>query len=563
MLREIDTHDALALRSRLQGSRRVRTVRSHLWFLLLVTFSLPGCAYLENWSDNNFKVGPEYREPIAAVASEWIEFNDPQMINEAAGVGKVAWWECFGDPILAAIVQDVHQQNLTLRAAGHRVQQAESQRAIAVGQVFPQLQEVFGNFEQRQRSALGFSQSLPPLTRAFGVWSTAFNASWEIDLWGRYRRGVASADADLAAWQNNYCDVLLTLTSDTAATYVELRSFQERLRYLNANIERQEKSVALAKKRFANGIVTKLDVTQGEASLSRTRALAPILDRGLRQAGNRLCVLSGRPPIDLHAELAPAELDAIPKPPEQIVVGIPANLLRRRPDVRRAERRVAAQSERIGIAAADLYPTFSLNGAIGWQANDIGDLVSSPANTGFISPGFNWNILNYHRIVNNVSVQDATFQQLSAEYAQTVLDANREVEDAMVDFQRSKDRATELAAAVEASLESLFLAQLHYDEGWIDFDRLNNLQVELVSQQDQAIAARADVIFALIRIYRALGGGWQPAPTIPFSNESLHDGLPDRAGEPGEESRPTIKQLPPLPDEQLSDGEVSGSADAD
>ena len=375
--------------------------------------------------------------------------------------------------------------------------------------------------------------------------------------------------------------MLLTLTADTAATYVELRSFQERLRSLNANVEKQEKSLELAEKRFANGIVTKLDVTQGQASLRRTRALAPILHRGIRQAGNRLCVLAGRPPVDLLQELDAEKLATqersnkqrankepatkqrlIPEAPPQVVVGIPANLIRRRPDVRRAERRVAAQSEQIGVAVADLFPAFSINGSIGWQANNLGDLVTSPANAGLIRPGFNWNILNYHRIVNNIAVQDARFQQLSAEYAQAVLDANREVEDAIIDFQQSKARTTELAAAVDASLESLSLAQLHYDEGWIDFDRLNNLQVELIAQQDEAIAARADVTFALIRIYRALGGGWQPAqlqtatsqPPADFSQVDLPSPEDSNGVDAAsivavsdEDLQPVTAHLPPVP----------------
>jgi len=547
MFRERDEAHRVALSIAPTGREGMRVASATKCLLLFVTCCLSGCAHLESWSRNNFKVGPEYREPVISVAPDWIEFNDPQIINDASGVSATEWWQCFDDPQLVAIVDDVHRQNLTLHAAGHRVQQAESQRAIAIGQLFPQLQEVFGNFEQRQRSSLGFSQSLPPLTRSLGVWSTAFNASWEIDFWGRYRRSVASADADLAAWQNNYCDVLLTLTADTAATYVELRAFQERLRLLSANIGKQEKSLELAQKRFENGIVTKLDVTQGEASLRRTRALVPDLQRGIRQAGNRLCVLAGRPPIDLLEELG-AEHQMIPEVPQQVIVGIPANLIRRRPDVRRAERRVAAQSERIGIATTDLFPAFTINGAIGWQANDLGDLITSPANTGLISPGFNWNILNYHRIVNSVAVQDARFKQLSAEYAQAVLDANREAEDAIVDFQRSKDRAVELAAAVDASLESLSLAQLHYDEGWIDFDRLNNLQVELVSQQDAAIAAKADVIFALIRIYRALGGGWQPAPDAIAEQVQPSTNMPETSGQTIEVLRPTVALFPPLPD---------------
>jgi outer membrane protein TolC len=177
--------------------------------------------------------------------------------------------------------------------------------------------------------------------------------------------------------------------------------------------------------------------------------------------------------------------------------------------VRRAEREVASRSALIGVAASDLFPMFTIDGSINWQAPSFGDLFTPAASAGFISPGFHWDIMNYCRIVNNIAVQDARFQQSAVSYVQTVLDANREVEDAITDFLRSRERADELREAVKAAEESVSLAQLHYQQGWIDFDRVNNLQRDFVVQQDASIAAQADVAFALIRIYRALGGGWQ------------------------------------------------------
>lgn len=481
-----------------------------LFYIALAGFT--GCTYLRDWARHDFKVGPDYCEPPVSVATQWIELNDPQIINDIAGVDEVDWWQCFDDPTLVDLVCEARQQNLSLQSAELRVVEAEAQRAMAVGRLFPQFQEVFGSFEQRQRSPLGFSSGLPPLSRSLGVWTSGLNASWELDLWGRYRRSIASADANLQALANNYEDVLLTLTADTAAAYVELRAFQQRLDCLEDNRSKQAQSLTLAENRYKSGIVTKLDVTQAEASLHRTQALKPVLERGLRMANNRLCVLLGSPPVNLADDLGLVGDEPIPNPPQEVVVGIPADLIRRRPDVRRAERQVAAQSELIGVAAADLFPAFTINGSINWQARDLGDLFTPTANAGMINPGFNWNFLNYNRIINNVAVQDARFQQLAVTYAQTVLEANREVEDAIVDFQRSRDRADELRKAVDASIESVALAQLQYDEGWIDFDRLNNLQRELVLQQDESVAAKADVAFALIRIYRSLGGGWQPAP---------------------------------------------------
>jgi len=480
---------------------------------------------MDNWMHNGFKVGPDYHEPAVSVADEWIDFNDPSIISEANGVDEPAWWRNFNDPLMDELVLTAFEQNLPLRAAGLRVLEAEAQRAIAAGELFPQFQEAFGDFQQTQRSPTGFSLGLPPAVRSLGIWSAGFHASWELDVWGRFRRGIESADANLDASVENYDDILVTLIADTAATYVEMRAFQQRLRHLQANVAMQEKSLQLAEDRHRNGIVTKLDVTQARSNLHQTKALVPVLERGLRQANNRLCVLLGGPPRDLLEELGNTGEESIPYPPEQVVVGIPADLIRRRPDVRRAEREVASQSALIGVAASDLFPTFTIDGSINWQATDFGDLFTPATNAGIISPRFNWNILNYGRIVNNVAVQDARFQQLAVTYLHTVLDANREVEDAIIDFLRSRDRARELKTAVDAATESVSLAQLHYGQGWIDFDRVNNLQRDLVIQQDESVAAQADVALGLIRVYRALGGGWQLrcGPMIETTEEPTPD----------------------------------------
>lgn len=485
-----------------------------------------GCAHLGNWLHNGFKVGPDYCEPAVSVAGQWIDFNSPSVISEANGVDEANWWRNFNDPVMDELVLTAYQQNLPLRVAGLRVLEAERQRAIAAGELFPQFQEAFGNFQQTQRSPTGFSSGLPAAVRSLGIWSAGFRASWELDVWGRFRRGIESADANLDASIENYDDVLVTLIADAAAAYVEMRAFQQRLKNARANVATQEKSLELAEARHKNGIVTKLDVTQAQSSLHQTKALVPVLERGVRQANNRLCVLLGIPPRDLSHELGNTGEEKIPVPPEQVVVGIPADLIRRRPDVRRAEREVAAQSALIGVAASDLFPTFTIDGTINWQATDFGDLLTPATNAGIIRPSLNWNILNYGRIMNKVAVQDARFRQLAVTYLQTVLEANREAEDAIIDFLRSRDRAEELKLAVKATAESVSLAQLHYGQGWIDFDRVDNLQQDLVIQQDESVAAQADVALGLIRVYRALGGGWQLRcePAFEVMEEPAADG---------------------------------------
>jgi NodT family efflux transporter outer membrane factor (OMF) lipoprotein len=285
-----------------------------------------------------------------------------------------------------------------------------------------------------------------------------------------------------------------------------VRAFEQRLKYAHANVETQKGVLRFAETQFREGAASKLDVTQARSNLAQTEKLIPVLERGLRQANNQLCVLLGTPPRDLSPELGPAE---IPESPAEVVVGIPAELLRRRPDVRRAEREVAAQSAQIGVAAADLFPAFTINGSINWQAAKFSNLFGPAANAGFIAPTFNWDILNYGRIMNNIRGQDARFQQLAIEYQQAVLDANAEAENAVYAFLRAKDRLRSLQESVDATAESTRLVTFRWKEGAEPMNRVYVLQRDLVLVQDELAVGQADVALSLIRIYRALGGGWQ------------------------------------------------------
>jgi len=280
------------------------------------------------------------------------------------------------------------------------------------------------------------------------------------------------------------------------------------------NVELQKGSLQLAEARLRGGEVSGLDTEQATTNLEQTEALVPVLERGLRGARNRLCILLGVPPRRLEQWLTGPP--SVPAAPTEVVVGIPAELLRRRPDVRRAEREVAAQSARIGIAVADLYPQFRLSGSINIAAEDFSDLFSSASNAGFISPGFRWRILNYGRILNNIRVQDARFQQLAVIYQDTVLRANLEVENAIVGFLRSLEEVQHRAAAVEAAQQSVKIAQTRYGEGEIDFGRVFVLDQTQVLVQDDLARTQAAVASSLIDIYRALGGGWQMRYTQPY-----------------------------------------------
>lgn len=505
----------------------------------LCCFVLPlntGCAGLTDvrpidWIRNGFKVGPNYQTPPAPVADEWIDFNNPKLISASSGVDDFAWWQSFNDPILSDLVNSAHQQNLTLRAAGMRVVQARMKYAVAESSLFPQQQSYRGRYTRVQRSTKGdltglnqLNNRLPipiQIPRGFDSWNSGFSLGWELDFWGRFRRAIEAADAGLDASVNDYDEVLVTLLADTATAYVQVREYQDRIRLAQQNVKLQHMTYEIAKARFDQGAVSELDLDQAEATLANTEALIPSLRISLRVANNKLCLLLGMPTMNLAQQMSPAP---IPTAPKEVAVGIPAELIRRRPDVRAAERRVAEESALIGVAAADLYPEFHILGTISWHASDFGSMFNSAANAGVLGPSFNWKILNYGRIANNIRGQTARFQEFVFLYQQSVLRANEEAENAIVAYLESQLMTDALQRSVNALERANEVALVQYRNGEVNFNRIANLQREMVSEQDNLAAAQAEVAISLIQIYRALGGGWQircwPAqPPVVVSSE--------------------------------------------
>ncbi len=475
---------------------------------LLVVAHITGCCKVpggrcRDWWCNGFKVGPNYSRPAAPVASEWIDYDNPRVKSEEQQLG--AWWTIFNDPKLNTLIQSAYQQNLTLREAGARILEARAQLGIAQGNLFPQSQSAFADYA---RVKLSTNTANPPVSAWFSNWDAGLTASWELDFWGRYRRAIEAADAELDASVEDYDDVLVVLLSDVAASYVEYRTFEQRLVFARANVEIQRKSFQLATDKFDAGATTERDKHQAQQVLEQTEALIPSLEIGKRQAANRLCVLLGMPPTDMDAILGAGS--GVPLTPSDVIVGVPADLIRRRPDVRRAERQVAAQSARIGVAVSDLYPHISILGTIGVEAEQFGGLFKTPGSMiGEIGPGIRWDILNYGRLVNNVNVQDARFQQLAYAYQNQVLDAGREVEDAMVVFLRSQEQAKHLGASVDAAARTVDITKEQYAQGEVDFTPVFLFESILTEQQDQWAVAQGDIALGLIAVYRAIGGGWQ------------------------------------------------------
>ena len=447
-------------------------------------------------------VGPDYVRPPAPAADHWLS-SDPRL--EGEGVETARWWHAFGDPALDALVETAYRQNLTLRAAGLRVIQAQARRGIAIGGLFPQTQALSGS-ASHTRSSLNGLNAIPG-DRDFNLFRAGFDAAWELDFWGRFRRSIEAADADLLASLADYDQALVTLVGEVAATYTQVRVLEERRTIAHQNVGVQRDSLEVVRTRFEAGGTTDLDVQQATTLLEDTESTIPGLDIQLRAALDSLSVLLGVPPADFADVLA--QSSGIPVAPPAVAVGIPAELLRRRPDVRRAERQVAAQSARIGVAVADLLPRFELTGSVGLSAEDAARFFEGRSFEGLGGARFDWPILNYGRLIGNVRVQDATFQELATAYADTVLRAQQEVEDSIVGYLRGTDQVTHLARSVEAADRAVELADIQYRGGSTDYTRVLTALQSKLQESDRLTSTRGAVALNVIALYKALGGGWE------------------------------------------------------
>ena len=473
------------------------------------------------------KLGPDFTQPETPAVDDWIGDN-PAISRDAAKLKD--WWTVFNDPILNDLVAQSFEQNLSLQITGLRILEARALLGIAVGNQYPQVQELNGSASVDRLSENGpnFNRELD---NKFSGYNLGFDASWEIDFWGRFSRGIESADASLNASFADYDDALVSLAAEVARVYVAIRTLETQLNLAQANIALQQESLRIAQIRYDNGATTELDVQQAISNLTSTQARVPALTRSLFQTMNSLSILLGKPPGGLNLKFD--DSDAIPIAPVQIAAGIPTDLLRRRPDVRRAEFQAASQSALIGVAQADLYPSFSLFGSIGLQSSNTGDsnagdLFGSDSLTYSAGPAFSWKIFNYGRIRNNVRVQDARYQQTLVNYQDTVLRAYQETEDAIIAFSQSQAEAgfRELSAA--AAFRATELASIQYREGAVDFQRVIDSERTLVAQQEQWTTARGDIVINLIALYKALGGGWSLREGEAYISDENRDAMAKR-----------------------------------
>ena len=457
-------------------------------------------------------VGPDYVQPETETPDAW-HTAAVEGIEDGEATLQT-WWQVFDDELLNDLVLRSAAGNLTLREALWKVEEARALRGVVASGKKPQV-DFSAEASRTQPSDNGALGDFAPVDgfEASNLFTAGAGASWELDVFGRIRRQVEAADAETQATVEAYRDVLVSLYAETALAYVNIRTAQERLRIAHANVKAQENTLQLTEDRFAAGLVSGLDIAQAESNLANTYSLIPVIERDLNEGLNRLAVLLGENPGALHAELT--QEVAIPREPDSVAVGLPTELLRQRPDVRRAERQLAAQTARIGIATADLYPTFSLAGFLGLEALSAGDLASGDSVTWSLGLPIRWNIFSGGRIRSQIRAEEARTNQLLANYEQTVLNALEESENAMVAYEKEVQRRGRLSQAVGATQRSLDLVLTQYTAGLTDFQNVLDTQRTLLVREDELAVAEGLVAGNLVRLYRALGGGWDPDAARP------------------------------------------------
>lgn len=467
-------------------------------------------------------VGPDFERPRVPWLSGWTGGSlqalaaDPRRPRN----GSVqTWWRNFNDPVLDQLVAEAQRVNPGVRIAGMRIMEARAQLGIADSTRYPQVQQVNGELlGVGERRSGGRDNSA--LTASVG-----FSLGWEIDFWGKFRRSIESADAAYFASIAQYDDMQVLMAAQVAGLYCSIRTVELRLRISRENAELQRRSLQITELHFRSGNESELDVQQARAQYLGTLSTVPQLEIALRQTQNALSVLLARPPGPLP-EMNEGK-ERIPQAGLDVIVDMPAELLRRRPDVRAAEMQLAAQSALIGVSVADLYPSISLLGSLGLSATSVEG--SSRTLSGAIGPSLVWNVFDHGRLTNTVLLQDARFQQFYEQYQDAVLRAAREVDDASVGFAKTGEQIVLLADAVKAAQRSLEIADRQYNEGLVDFQRVLDSQRTLFSEQDQLVASRGSQSQSLIAIYKAMGGGWEAARSRPVLDAETQETMGRRS----------------------------------
>ena len=462
-------------------------------------------------------VGPNFTTPESDVADHY-----QNVANLQAGpVNNAIWWQNFHDPTLDNLIQAGYENNLSLQIAGVRVLQARAQLAAAVGELYPQQQGAFGNYTYERQSEAA-PTNIDGTATYLNVAQLGFTANWELDFWGKFRRAIQANDADFLGSIDAYDAALVTLTADIATSYVTIRTLQAQIQVAQANIVVQTESLRIANAQFHAGQTSLLDVEQAQTQLGTTEATLPTLRAQLGVQEDALAVLLGITPDKVAPLLAGSS--AIPQASSGVVVGIPKDLLRQRPDVKQAELAAASQSALIGVAKAQLYPALSLSGTFGWESSSsnhasLGDLFNWSSRAITLGPSVQIPLFNYGQLTNQVRAQDAAFEQSILNYQNIVLQAQQQVQDAITNYVQAQQAVAALNVAVQSAVQATNLAMIRYVDGATDYTTVLTVEQAQLQAQNSLAIAQGNVPQALVALYTGLGGGWQIAEG--------HDVVPD------------------------------------
>jgi NodT family efflux transporter outer membrane factor (OMF) lipoprotein len=460
-------------------------------------------------------VGPNYHPPVLDMPKRWSETDQQPAPSPPSAV---AWWKSFNDPELDSLIERAIDANLGLQLAQARIREARAGRAIALAALWPSVnttvsytrlwqdEDLFGPLSAGGQPVLLGQQPQ-------NLFQAGFDTSWELDLFGGTRRSIEAAQADLKASFYDRADVLVTLLAEVARNYIQVRTLQQQLAVTHDNLAAQRDLLGLTRSRYEGGLASDLDVARAQAQVKMTASQIPLLEISYRDAIHRLGVLLGQAPGAVADELGATA--PIPVAPPALLINLPSDLLRQRPDIRRAERQLAAATARVGVATAELYPKFSLIGAAGFESLAASDFFNSGSKLWSIGPSITWPIFRGGQIVATIQVRDAQEQQALITYRQTILNALEEVENALVAYTRERNRRLVLADAVEANQRAAALARDLYLGGLSDFLSVLQAQRDLYQSQIELAQSDAAVSVDLVASYKALGGGWEAmAPAV-------------------------------------------------
>jgi NodT family efflux transporter outer membrane factor (OMF) lipoprotein len=470
-------------------------MNTNRWLTLALAALLAGCA-----------VGPDYEAPRPVVSGSWSALGgkspEQTSVATARSADLARWWGSFNDPALDALIDRALVSSLDLKVAAARVREARALRGVAQGALLPEV----GGSASYDRARGSENGPLPSSGKAFNLYQAGFDASWEIDVFGGTRRTVEAAAAEEEAAIENLRDVRVVLLAEVARNYAELRGFQSQLAIAGQNVDGQQKTLELTRTRRDAGRATDFDVARAEAQVSTTSSAIPTLESAIRLSIHRLGLLLGQEPEALAAELS--ETKPLPKAPAEIPVGLPTELLRRRPDLRRSERELAAATARIGVATADLYPRFFLTGAFGLQSVGASDFATASSRLWSAGPQIQWALFQGGRIRANIEVQNSRQEQAAIRFEQSLLGALKDVEDALVQHAKEQVRRRTLAQAVASQQRAADLADQRYAQGLVDFLNVLDAQRQLYIAQDALVQSDRAIITHSIALYKAVGGGW-------------------------------------------------------